>query len=90
MTEFEHPWAAPATEMPEMRRPRIYEDAAELQRIGDCLQSEASRLAEWVRHAFPYSTLPYEVGQALLGVESNVEGWTQVRRRMNRAGSAER
>ncbi len=51
--------------------------------IGDELQSEASRLAEWVRHRPDPEPLPYEVLQALLGVEGCVERWTEART-MNR------
>lgn len=53
----------------------------ELRRIGDEMQSEASRLAEWVRlHGPAFGDLPYEVGQALIGVESVVAQWTDQRK----------
>lgn len=51
----------------------------EMTRIGDRLQSEASRLAEWVRCECAPTEIPYEVRQALVGVESAVAEWTKLR-----------
>lgn len=51
---------------------------AEIMRgIGDTLQSEASRVAEWV---LLQGAVPYEVHQAALGAESAIEQWTEFRR----------
>jgi hypothetical protein len=52
--------------------------AAEMRRIGDRLQSEASRLAAWLRESG--AQLPYEEDMAVLGVESAIEEWTELRR----------
>ena len=51
---------------------------AELVRIGDEMQSEASRLAEWVDKQ---QDVPYEVSMALMSVQHTVEAWTAERRR---------
>ncbi len=55
--------------------------------IGDHMQSEASRLAEFVREEFPATrkdlTLPYEVHQALIGVEGAIRDWTAARSATN-------
>lgn len=50
----------------------------ELVRIGDEMQSEASRLAEWVNKQ---QDVPYEVSMALMSVQHTVEAWTAERRR---------
>lgn len=47
--------------------------------IGDEMQSEASRLAGWVRHRQDPEPLPYEVVLALVSVEGCVERWTAAR-----------
>jgi hypothetical protein len=49
-------------------------------RIGDRLQSEASRLAEFVRRQ-DQARVPYETQMAAIEVETAVEEWTQLRRR---------
>lgn len=53
-------------------------DVGDMTRVGDRLQSEASRLAEWT-HKLPWGDLP--VAQAVLGVESAVDEWTEIRRK---------
>lgn len=52
----------------------------ELIRVGDHMQSEASRLAEWVKDNVPYEHLPYEVAGALHGVIGAIIDWTDARR----------
>lgn len=62
----------------------VFAERDELRAIGDRMQSEASRLAEFVRREYPshrWDSLPYEVGMALLEVESAVKDWTEERRR---------
>lgn len=50
---------------------------AELVRIGDGMQSEASRLADWaLAH---YDDLPYEVQMAAAAIRSSVSHWTTAR-----------
>lgn len=61
---------------------RLKETADEFRQVGDTLQSEASRVAEWARGS---TGLPYEVYMALLGVEHSVVAWTEVRRGENRS-----
>jgi hypothetical protein len=51
------------------------ETRAELVRIGDRLQSEASRLAEWVLND---QRAPYEVMGAAAGAMSAVNEWTEL------------
>ena len=56
-------------------------DHLALRAIGDHMQSEASRLAKWA-HAFwrEYpERVPYEVGMAIVGLESAIEDWTEAR-----------
>lgn len=52
-------------------------------RAGDALQSEASRMAEWILQCVhdPHTagTVPYEVHMAALGAQSAVERWTKAR-----------
>lgn len=55
------------------------EELKELRRVGDKLQSESSRLAEFLREL--EVDIPYEVFQALLGVESGVNQWTEIRKK---------
>lgn len=45
---------------------------------GDLLQSDASRLAEYVL-SLPDAAVPYEVAQAALSAQSGVEDWTAAR-----------
>lgn len=58
----------------------LTEDPAEMRRVGDLLQSDASRLAEWViaqdDHEEP---VPYEVHSAAHSAQSAVEKWTALR-----------
>lgn len=62
-------------------RRRWREEAA---RVGDRLQSEASRLAEFVRkieEEDPFGeVIPYEVRMALFEIETAVAEWTELRR----------
>jgi hypothetical protein len=55
----------------------------ELRKVGDMMQSEASRLAEWAENAMRLHPttleMPYEVREALLGVKSAVHDWTGAR-----------
>lgn len=50
---------------------------------GDLLQSEGSRLAEWVLEQVTLNpgSVPYEAHMAALGVGAGVAGWTEARRR---------
>jgi hypothetical protein len=50
----------------------------DLRQVGDYIQSEASRLAEWA--AQQCDDMPYEVYQAWLGVQHGVRRWTEVRK----------
>lgn len=61
---------------------RVMEDVDELRRIGDELQSEASRLAEWVLKLEKNDVgVPYEVRMARASTEIAVEEWTQERKK---------
>lgn len=51
---------------------------ARMRMIGDNLQSEASRVAEWVRES--NVKIPYEVHMAVCGIEQSVEAWTELRK----------
>jgi len=53
-------------------------DLSDARAWGDEMQSEASRLVEFVRAGT--QELPYEVGMAAAAVESCVERWTELRR----------
>lgn len=55
--------------------------------VGDLLQSEGSRVAEWV---LQQEQVPYEVRQAALSIESGVRDWTDVRLAINRADGEDR
>ncbi len=57
----------------------VLRERDDLRQVGDMLQSEASRLAEFVNALGP-AMVPYEVQQAMLGVRSAVAQWTDVRR----------
>lgn len=59
------------------------EDYDELRRIGDVLQSEASRLADWcsVAHREGAIWMPYEEQMAVVGVLDAVTEWTAIRRK---------
>jgi hypothetical protein len=50
-----------------------------LRACGDRLQSESSRITEWMRTSDV--KVPYEVMQAMLEVESAVRRWTEIRRK---------
>lgn len=52
-----------------------------MRRIGDQMQSEASRVAEWSRSVAHLAYMPYEVESALLGLESAIHQWTELRRK---------
>lgn len=52
--------------------------AIDLMKIGDRLQSEASRVAEYLKG----EKLPYEVAQAVFEIDSAVAQWTEARRTM--------
>jgi ATP-dependent Clp protease ATP-binding subunit ClpC len=52
--------------------------ALDLMRIGDKLQSEASRVAEYLKG----EKLPYEVAQAVFEIDAAVKEWTDTRRTM--------
>jgi hypothetical protein len=51
-----------------------------MRRIGDNLQSEASRMADWFRQEQHRRAFPYEVHMAVAAVERLVEEWTELRR----------
>jgi len=51
---------------------------ADVRAWGDQMQSEASRLAEFVRGGVGVD-VPYEAAQALIAVEGAVEAWTELR-----------
>ena len=57
----------------------------QLRRIGDMMQSEASRLSSWIDDALKAHPttleMPYEVRMALSGVRSAIDDWTEARRR---------
>lgn len=63
-------------------RDRIMADAAlpgdELVQVGDLLQSEGSRLADYVAEE-DFDFLPYEVRMAAVSIRTAVERWTAVR-----------
>lgn len=52
--------------------------AADLMAVGDRLQSEASRVAEFLKG----ERVPYEVAMAVAEIEAAVKEWTDLRRRM--------
>jgi hypothetical protein len=60
------------------RRSSVEPYPAQLERAGDALQREASRLAEWVA-MLSFEDLPYEVAGALHGVQRGAEKWDEVR-----------
>jgi hypothetical protein len=59
------------------------QESAEYRWIGDLMQSEASRLAEWAEEAMQKHPttleMPYEVRMALLGLKDAIAQWTDVR-----------
>jgi hypothetical protein len=55
------------------------DELVSLRACGDRLQSESSRVAAWMRTSDV--EFPYEVGQAMLEVESAVRCWTEIRRK---------
>jgi hypothetical protein len=50
-------------------------------RIGDHMQSEASRMAEWILSQSAWDSIPYEVAMAAHGAQRAVEEWTTMRRK---------
>lgn len=59
---------------------------SDMRATGDALQSEGSRLAEWVlERQRVHSDVPYEVVQAALEVSIRAEEWTSIRRGSARA-----
>lgn len=58
----------------------------DLIRAGDQLQSEASRMAEWIRGMMNSDDVyvPYEVGMAAISTQGAVDAWTEARVNRNR------
>ena len=52
----------------------------DMRRIGDSLQSEASRMADWFRQEQHRRAFPYEIHMAVAAVERLVEEWTELRK----------
>lgn len=56
------------------------EQIKQMHTVGDYMQSEASRLAEFVSDLPADYPIPYEVRQALFGVSRGIRQWTDLRR----------
>lgn len=56
-------------------------ELSELRAVGDMMQSEASRIIEWISHKDMGDQIPYEVRMAIIGVQNSIERWTEIRRK---------
>jgi hypothetical protein len=78
---YEHDFFAPADEGPRIRT-QGEQARHTLTSVGDTMQSEASRLLEWVEAEIAKGTihLPYEVHMAGLALDSAIDQWTELRK----------
>lgn len=71
-----------ATLRAEAERDRYRQEAAEYRHIGDRMQSEAGRVAEWADEIWRQSKnleMSYEVRTAIVGLNDAIAQWTDAR-----------